>query len=869
MEYTNIHPEIQKTLLKRVDALNKKQKITDALLPRSDSIADKHIDAIIAKSCWVRVHSSIVDGDTGKLFRLSSAFTGTGRSAQPLSAVESKGIGSKISNRLTGKYKGTALTSEPNLFNNDKNSMFRPHAGITSISTQFKTLLIQNTTINWTFYDKEQFSKYEDALMRHGRYVLVEFGWTTPKVFGSPRFENLNDMMSSYRKMRDKVRESGGNYYQTLGKIKNFNYKIGTSGEFKCTTELMSMGNDMFATRIEADPSKASGKVKFDEENVGKAYQQSSVHFANYMKNLDDIIADEAGKGEYGVYYDSQKPAEPPARDIPSFDSGWCSWGWFEDKVLNTFFGLTDKNDLLSPTSNENFEILLSYIRSVFDQKQNFCRTHSKIITLNTDVILPGKITGLKKLSEEAETSSNYEELTKINNLYKNINASFKPWEGSGGGIIRNFVFSSSYLNQFFGGGITTLDSALKSFWESVSGLYGGYWSFKIYQDKDDAGHIGIRDENVLAKDSVTKNTTKNPDNASKKGDTKKNFKFSVYSANSLLKDYDFNIDMSSDMATQAMFHSNKKYGEDGDNSNSEETIAVRALGSLRNTSMVGNANLNKNTKPESDVVLTTPIAIDKMVKIVNNGKNRRINQEANPFVDRSSKPTTFELVDVPTSTKSTLSNVLKDSKKQQEEVDNKLRSEEVIEKYGDGFYDFNTGEDGRVTDLIYDIKGNVLEPFVRTIKAVLNGTMIDIKTGEATVEPLLPMTKVSFGLNGIAGIEPLDLFSVDYLPDVYREKTVFQVTTTSHDISPQGWTTKIEGSMRLSAQLLIEDANSRLVSGDQIKLKKFDENQLKELNSAVNNQYQETSKPNTQQDLSSLTPYSSGLKTYNLGGDN
>ena len=167
--------------------------------------------------------------------------------------------------------------------------------------------------------------------------------------------------------------------------------------------------------------------------------------------------------------------------------------------------------------------------------------------------------------------------------MYKNINASFKPWEGSGGGIIRNFVFSSSYLNQFFGGGITTLDSALKSFWESVSGLYGGYWSFKIYQDKDDAGHIGIRDENVLAKDSVTKNTTKNPDNASKKGDTKKNFKFSVYSANSLLKDYDFNIDMSSDMATQAMFHSNKKYGEDGDNSNSEETIAVRALGSLRN----------------------------------------------------------------------------------------------------------------------------------------------------------------------------------------------------------------------------------------------------------------------------------------------
>ena len=266
MEYTNIDKNIQRTLLSRVDAINKRQRITDSLLPRSEFLQDKHIEAMLAKSCWARVHSSMVDGDTGKLFRLSSAFSGVGRTAQPLSAIE----GGKKSNSIL-KGRATALTSQPSMYNNDPDSRFRPHSGITSISTQFKGLLIQNATINWIFYDIQQFKKYEDALMRHGRYVLLEFGWTTPTISGSPRFENLESMLSSYRKMRDKVRDSGGNYYQTLGKIKNFSYDIGQTGEFKCTTELMSMGNDMFAAKMETDSKKNSVSLGYDNKDVGEA----------------------------------------------------------------------------------------------------------------------------------------------------------------------------------------------------------------------------------------------------------------------------------------------------------------------------------------------------------------------------------------------------------------------------------------------------------------------------------------------------------------------------------------------------------------------------------------------------------------------
>jgi len=853
MEYTNIHPDIQRTLLNRVDGLNRRQKITDALEPRSETLDDKHIQSILAKTCWARVHSSIVDGDTGKLFRLSSAFTGTGRSAQPLSAVESKGNLSKISNRLVGKYKGTALTSEPNMFNNDKSSRFRPHSGITSISTQFKGLLIQNATINWTFYDKEQFKRYEDALMRHGRFVLLEFGWTTPKIFGSPRFENLDDMLSSYRRMRDKIRESGGNYYQTLGKIKSFNYSIGNSGEFKCTTELMSMGNDMFSSKIETDSKKTSLSINYSDEDAGEAFQKTSNTFSNFMKSLDEHIKEDYfGKSTKGVYYQmAYQPTAPPGQTPPppkpGYDKGWCSWGWFEDKVLNTFFGLTDKNELFSLDETLTIKDLLSYMRSKVGGWSNTCRTHSKIATLDTDVILPGKTKGLDILYKEAEKEKASDDIKKLARLHKAVNSDtfrrsnrFDAWENSDGGVIRNFVFSSDYLKQGFGSGISNLDSALQSFWDGVSSKYGGFWQFKVYQDKDDAGQIGMRDDNNTSKDSVTNNTTKDPDNVSTKDDLTKNFKFKVYSTDSLIKDYNFSIDMSSAMATQTMFHSNKKYGDDGDNGKAEESLAIRALGSLRNQTMADNPT-DKNTTPPPEVVLTTPIANNKMVSI--KGQD------------------TMTIEDISAASKYAMKNMMRDMEKQQQEADLKIRDEETIEKYGEGFYDFNTGEDGKVSDLVYDLTGKLLEPFARTIKAQLNGAMIDPESGEATTEPVLPMTKLSFSLNGIAGIEPLDIFSIDYLPDVYREKTVFQVTSTSHDVSPQGWTTKIEASMRLSAQLMVEDADSKLTPGDQLKLKKFKSNQITELSSAVNRQEETSPAPSSKFKSDELAKYYSSTK--------
>ena len=74
------------------------------------------------------------------------------------------------------------LTSQTDFFNNDKNDIFRQYgAGIQSITTQFKSNYgLQEVVINWKFWDINKFQEYE-SLLKHGRTVFVEFGWSNNK----------------------------------------------------------------------------------------------------------------------------------------------------------------------------------------------------------------------------------------------------------------------------------------------------------------------------------------------------------------------------------------------------------------------------------------------------------------------------------------------------------------------------------------------------------------------------------------------------------------------------------------------------------------------------------------------------------------
>ena len=63
-------------------------------------------------------------------------------------------------------------------------------------------------------------------------------------------------------------------------------------------------------------------------------------------------------------------------------------------------------------------------------------------------------------------------------------------------------------------------------------------------------------------------------------------------------------------------------------------------------------------------------------------------------------------------------------------------------------------------------------------------------------ISALIPLD-LSITLDGIGGLTWGNAFNVSYLPTKYRENAFFQIKDISHDVSQDGWTTKITGQMR------------------------------------------------------------------------
>ena len=299
---------------------------------------------------------------------------------------------------------------------------------------------------------------------------------------------------------------------------------------------------------------------------------------------------------------------------------GYCSWGWFEDTVLNSYFGFsTEKKGSIWNGFNKEMR---TQIRS-FSWKEgtagenlylpNTCRHNNEYLyTIDHRVILPGRFfpmpskSFLKEHGEEdslnldAQTASQYENLRKFQTQINERFDAFAPYGYShcNKGIIRNFVFSADFLMKHFAK-INTLESGLNSFWQSVSSIYGGFWNFEIKQSGSDTGRIQVVDVNSTensAKDNVVFPIIKNKSTEEEyrnvgydpdKVDPSRTWEFSVNSKDSIINDFSVDVTLDSKLVTQAIYHTNKDTFEVGSSGmNAPESLGIEALATLHNAHM-------------------------------------------------------------------------------------------------------------------------------------------------------------------------------------------------------------------------------------------------------------------------------------------
>ena len=866
---TYIDTEVQKELFRRIEGVNKSY-VGSVLKPVGDPFENEYF-----KTCWARVIT--IDG-TGNPYYLNSQLGSNGKKpiTEPL-------------NIKNGNYS-------------------RGRAGITSISSNFKEFFLKQSTISFLCPDPKDFEEIQEKFLKHGRYVLVEFGWSTRKNIELAEI-TTNNLVKFSENLNFRTKNSRGNYAAICGVITNFSFNQKQDGSYEGTFEVSSMGRNILGQKIKTD-GKLENLVNFIDERVEDIedgatttkeelkklglFREAFVNFHATIKALPEVIQDyvdnehnndkieitntktEArGYGSHGTP-ESSIPAiksKLGAAYIPNTMKlnlkttdkkplAYCTWGWFEDYILNSFFAFTSNSGTEATKFKTNFfstnDVAYNAKGISTGNQSTLCKSNPNLFSLGLQsIILPGKF---KQFSPDAtaedgskiqqfqlekeralsaiikhfaehfqpfevgyttqtmtvgqENVSNYTTSQNGENLESIENENFYPIQvgvkGStppnhGMGQIRNMVFEANYLLEAFDNAIN-IDEALIKFWQKVSNDYGGFWRFGVVQDENTDGKIKIEDLNIGLEDDS--NILKTEDNAGKlstKQEPNKIFKFPLYEKNSIIQDFSLETAYDSEMATMAVFGSNADMqATRGDMGQGYTELAIRAL------SLVQNKSLEKSKGEES---------YDDFLK------NLQIPTNSNPYQQGTSSTgtgTSLTKQETKGGIKFTEITAIKKNREQTEqEIEQRGLYSDDEKDLRKGYFWFDIADN---QTQIYSAKtGEILNEFKRTMLYKINKSADpDDASNYNVVLPTVPL-QLSLTIQGIGGIKIGDLFYVDYLPEMYKKYCHWMVVGVDHEISTTGWTTKLDSRMIVDIPKLIEnDSKSKNPVFTKVEFKPF-----------------------------------------------
>ena len=127
----------------------------------------------------------------------------------------------------------------------------RPGIKDATINTKSEDGSLREATVNFVAHNRRQLQVLEALYMRPGYPILLEWGWV-PFIDNNFKvnnegypilydfFKNWSSMDSLNNEIRNRKKESSGNYDGFIGYCKNFSFKAREDGGFDCTTNIIA-----------------------------------------------------------------------------------------------------------------------------------------------------------------------------------------------------------------------------------------------------------------------------------------------------------------------------------------------------------------------------------------------------------------------------------------------------------------------------------------------------------------------------------------------------------------------------------------------------------------------------------------------------
>ena len=536
----------------------------------------------------------------------------------------------------------------------------------------------------------------------------------------------------------------------------------------------------------------------------------------NYIVEKDKFIATS------NHYYDVEKKYSVP-NDV------WVRWGWFEDNILSKFV------TFLSFPSATADSVLINEFRSIepildadgkptnkFESTK--IRNHKSLQTTNyKKFILPGQFKPLdsgflekaapKKVDitladfeiggvSIAGDSQLVQDLaTKANEFsaFANVPGHFFEYEW---GYFRNILFNVKFLQEMFsftdGTTIQTgFDNLFNAMNEDVN-----LWDLELTNDEHEPKRTKIVDNNTTV---YNWDKTFNPyEQKTIEFDGKVTnagvFHFPVWQNNSLVKKQSISAKLPNSMQMAAM------YGANAD-------AYTNILGTDENFSKEGTraGALGKDSK---DIYLTnTELALrypgitlgtefgDENKHLLYSEEGQPLNQEVDQTIINTLKQDITSEIEK-----------LEKSRVKPVENDDTLQSsyaERLVSPETLGtevFYDTLLGIDLNKTltkterdEMLnaysskYLSNGSLKKPFIKEVNFMISKQG---KKKSADLPVLIPL-ELELTIDGIGGIYPGNSYHSSYVPNRYRDETIFQAFNVNHTIDGSGWSVSLTGKMR------------------------------------------------------------------------